>query len=156
MATRAVAFCLEMLTFGHPESSGALSASGTQRAREHFLRPAGCGEGDWPLAQCLFAWKSLHLATQRELARFRNLPRRGDRLWPLVQCLFVWKCLHLATQRAPAAPGALLEFRTRGGIMATRAVAFCLEVLTFGHPESWGHFWVLQLGGTLKFRMRGG
>merc|ERR1712139_602082 len=49
--------------------------------------------------------------------------------------LFVWKCLHLATQRAPAH---FSHSSTRGGPMATLTVPFCLEMLTFGHPESSG------------------
>ena len=58
MATRAAAFCLEMLTFRHPERVPQLlrHAAGRQRGR---------GEGLWPLAQQLFAWKCLDLATQR-------------------------------------------------------------------------------------------
>ena len=70
MATRTVPFCLEMLTFGHPESSWGTRVSPRR------------GEGLWPLAQCLFAWKCLHSATQRALGTL---------------CKH-----HLATQRAPA------------------------------------------------------
>ena len=95
-------------------------------------------------AQWLFAWKCLHLATQRArealLERSSSSTfcdsRRGEGLWPLAQWLFAWKCLHLATQRGSrSSSSTFLVFRTRGGPMATRAAAFCLEMLTFGHPE---------------------
>merc|ERR1712139_537280 len=65
MATLTVPFCLEMLTFGHSEGSGALQ----KRSRR--------GEGLWPLSQCLFAWKCLHLATQRARGHFRNAADAG-------------------------------------------------------------------------------
>ena len=89
MATRTMPFCLEMLTFG----------------------------------------------PSRGLGGTRVIPRREEGLWPLAQCLFAWKCLHLATQRALAHSR---EPSTRGGPMATRTVPFCLEMLTFGYPESSG------------------
>ena len=157
MATLTVPFCLEMLTFGHPESSGALqqfldAETVTGHSHSAFLlgnayiwQPRDLrhtsaiprrGEGDWPLSQCLFPWKCLHFAT-RELGGTSVTPRRGECIWPLPQCLFVWKCLHLATQRAL---GHSRESSTRGGPMATRTLPFCLEMLTFGHPESSGHF----------------
>ena len=64
MATRTMPFCLEMLTFGPPRE--------LRRTRVIPRRE----EGDWPLAQCLFAWKCLHLATQRALAHF-EIPDAG-------------------------------------------------------------------------------
>ena len=129
MATLTVPFCLEMLTFGHQESSGALQS---------FL-DAGRAYGH---SHSAFLLGNAYIWPPRELRSTSVIPRRGEGLWPLSQCLFGWKCLHLATQRARGTSetqlGGTLSFRTRGGPMATRTVPFCLEMLTFGHPESSG------------------
>ena len=83
MATRTMPFCLEMLTFRPPREllahSGNSWTRGAPGALREFLdarselrghsgkaagmQPEGSrrGEGLWPLAQCLFAWKCLHL-----------------------------------------------------------------------------------------------
>ena len=109
-----------MLTFGHPESSGALCASSAERA--------------YGYSHSAFLLGNAYIWPPRELRRTLCV-RRGEGTWPLAQCLFAWKCLHLATQRAPAH---FVRQLTRGGDMATRTVPFCLEMLTFGHPESSG------------------
>ena len=93
MATRTVTFCLEMLTFGHPESSGALQS---------FL-DAGRVTGH---SHNAFLFGNAYIWLPRELRGTSVIPRRGEGDWPLAQCLFAWKCLHSATQRAPAHSGA--------------------------------------------------
>ena len=92
MATRTMPFCLEMLTFGHPESCGAL-----QKAAD-----AGRVTGH---SHNAFLLGNAYIWPPRELGGTSEIPRRGDGLWPLAQCL---------------------------------TVPFCLEMLTFGHPESSG------------------
>ena len=88
MATRATAFCLEMLTFGHPERVPQLlrHAAGTQHGREESL---------WPLAQQVFAWKCLDLATQR-----------GSRSRFLLGNAYIWP-----PREGPAAPFCLEMLR---------------------------------------------
>merc|ERR1712110_956374 len=111
-----------MLTFGHPESSGTLASFlDAERAYGH--------------SHSAFLLGNAYIWPPRELRHTRVIPRRGEGVWPLAQCLFAWKCLHLATQRAPAHSR---HSSTRRGRMATRTVPFCLEMLTFGHPESSG------------------
>ena len=124
MATLTMPFCLEMLTFGHPESSGALQEFGVD---------AGTAYGH---SHSAFLFGNAYMRHPERSEALRKARVRGDRLWPLAQCLFVWKCLHSATQRAPAHSR---DPSTRGGPMATRTMPFCLEMLTFCHPEnSWG------------------
>ena len=76
--------------FGGPESSGTL----------RWAR--GRGEGLWPLAQCLFAWKMLTFGHPESSGTLCGPRGRGEGIWPLAQCLFAWKCLDSATQKAPA------------------------------------------------------
>merc|ERR1711996_51140 len=122
MATLTMPFCLEMLTFGHQESSGALQ----------WPLDAGRAYGH---SHNAFLLGNAYIWPPRELGGTSVAPRRGEGLWPLSQCLFAWKCLHLATKRAR---GHFSGPSTRGGPMATLTMPFCLEMLTFGHQESSG------------------
>ena len=89
MATRTVPFCLEMLTFGHPESSGALWDVRWTRGGPMATRTVP------------FCLEMLAFGHPESSWHTREGRGRGEGLWPLAQCLFAWKCLHLATQRAP-------------------------------------------------------
>ena len=120
MATRTLPFCLEMLTFGPPRELW-----GTRGRQLDAGRAYGHSHSAFLLGNAC-------ILPPKELRHTRVTPRRGEGLWPLAQCLFAWKCLHLATQRAPAH---FSHSSTRGGLMATRTVPFCLEMLTFGPPR---------------------
>merc|ERR1712139_27123 len=123
MATLTTPFCLEMLTFCHPE-----------RALAHFRNAAVRGEGLWPLSQCLFAWKCLHFATQRELWHTSETQLYAGRAYGHSHNAFL---LGNAYILPPRESSGTLQKRscTRGGLMATLTVPFCLEMLTFCHPE---------------------
>ena len=165
MATLTVAFSLEMLTFGHPESWAHSRESSTRGKLMATLTVPFCLEMlTFGHPESSGALQSFHdagrayghshnafllgiayiLATQKARHTSAN-PRRGEGLWPLSQCLLVWKCLHLATQKARHTSetqlGGTLRFRTRGGCMATRTVLFCfINAYIWPPREPWRTF----------------
>ena len=123
MATRTMPFCLQMLTFGYPESSGALLqfltrggslATRTVPFRQEMLtfgHPESSGalggfldaERAYGHSHSTFLVGNANIWPPRELWRTFRLRLDAGRAYGHSNTSFLpHKCLHLATQRAPA------------------------------------------------------
>ena len=103
MATRTVPFCLEMLTFGHPESSwrtlGSPLDAGRVTGHSHSAFLLG-NAYIWPP-------RGLREASGGTPATFRDaetLRRHSATQSDARRCLFAWKCLHLGHPEASGRP----------------------------------------------------